>query len=118
MSGDGASPATTLRDLEFVETSVCLSLAVPGGERGDGTGVGSTQKPPSTPSPAALNVGDRGYPLSEVYSQWKDCWDLSTACKHTPGRFQLRPQHYSRRLKQKVAALFSFRKKPPAQNHH
>lgn len=42
MSGDGASPATTLRDLEFVETSVCLSLAVPGREWGDGTGVGST----------------------------------------------------------------------------
>lgn len=72
---------------------------------GDSTHVGSKQNPPQ-PLLTALDVGDSDDSLPKLYSPLKDCWDLSMASKHTPGTSQLSPQHPSRQLKQKVAALF------------
>lgn len=69
--------------------------------------LGASRIPPQ-PLLTALDVGDSDDSLPKLYSPLKDCWDLSMASKHTPSTSQLSPQHPSRQLKQKVAALFFF----------
>lgn len=79
MPGDRANPATPSPRRPVVCRDFCLPFPnlpgrgwVPGGEQGDSTRVGSMQNlPPIFPHPllTALNVGDRSYSLTKLYSQ-------------------------------------------------
>lgn len=77
---------------------------------------GHAENPPH-PLLTPPKARDRDCAPSELYSQPKGCQDFEMTRKDKPNSFQLKPQHYSRHLKQKVSALFSFRRKPPVRNY-